>query len=103
MNTFFPVETYDEKYMIEFFIEEGYFQGEPNLYFTSSYHVVASRILGFSYPDYLRYCRSHGAALRGKQGYSFPVWIDKNECQKICNLLNKEWDKLKSLIQFAKF
>ena len=41
--------------------------------FKSSYHVIGARLLGFCYPDYLRYCRTLGAEIRGTQGYSFPV------------------------------
>lgn len=64
------------------------------LSYTSSYHVIAARLLGFSYPDYLRYCRSNGAQLKGREGYTFPQWIEKADAQKICDRLNLEWEKL---------
>lgn len=93
--TFFPDETYDGRWTIRFYFEDFTLRdADISLYFTSSYNVVPARLLGFTYPDYLRYCRAHGAILKGKDGYTHPVWTDKTDCKKICDLINKEWEKV---------
>ena len=56
---------------------------------TSSYHVLCSRVLGFTYPDYLKYCSVNGAILKGSTGYSYPAFKEKKDAEKICNLCNK--------------
>ena len=96
MKIFSVFETYDERFSIEVSLDN--LDDEMIFYFTSSYNVVAARLLGFTYPDFLRFCRSNGAKLEGRAGYTHPVWSNRNECQKICNLLNKEWEKFQSLI-----
>lgn len=60
----------------------------------SSYQLVAARLLGFSYPDYLRYARSKGAKLQGRDGYSLVVFPEISKCEKFCNELNTEWKKV---------
>lgn len=62
---------------------------------TSSYNIVASRLLGFTFPDYLRYCRSKGAELRGKQGYSHAIWKNKTAAENMVKELNKIWESAK--------
>ena len=100
-DIFFPVETWDSNWMVGILIEQFLIgQGEIPWYFTSSYNVPPARLLGFTYPDYLRYCRAHGAMLRGKNGYTHAVWTDKKECEKICKQIQAEWEKLISKVQF---
>lgn len=61
--------------------------------------VIEARLLGFSYPDYLKYCRAnYNGILRGHEGYSYCVFKDKKDCLKLCGLLNKEWDKVKEAL-----
>lgn len=63
--------------------------------FSSSYHVLGARLLGLSYPDYLKYCQSKGAKLRGRKGYCYPVWdkaADKKGMQEIIRQLNTNWN-----------
>lgn len=100
-DIFFPVQTWDDNWMVGILIEQFLIgQGEIPWYFTSSYNVPPARLLGFTYPDYLRYCRAHGAMLRGKNGYTHAVWTDKKECEKICKQIQAEWEKLISKVQF---
>ena len=64
-----------------------------------SFNVVAARILGFSYPDYLRYVRdNHNATLKGKQGYSYAVYKDRKDCVAVVTLLNDTWRKVEAAI-----
>jgi hypothetical protein len=68
--------------------------------YISSFHVLDARLLGLSYPDYLRFCQSRGAKLYGRNGYAYPTWKDKRECQQVCNLIEKEWQKLLKQVKF---
>lgn len=86
-------------YMIA--IGEGYdlfkFKG---YHYTSSYHVLNARLLGLSYPDYLHYCQSMGAILKGKTGYCYPVWKEKKDCKKVADLIEKQWNIFLSEVSF---
>lgn len=58
-----------------------------------SYNVIAARVLGFSYPDYLRYVRdNYNALLKGKEGYSYAYYKNKEDCHRIVVELNKMWE-----------
>ena len=95
MKIFYPDETYDNMWMISIDIDKIEFNGEGIAwYFTSSYNVIAARLTGFDYADWLRYCRGNGATIRGREGYSRAVWKDKKDCQKICDMLNREIEKV---------
>jgi hypothetical protein len=61
---------------------------------SSSYNVVAARLLGFTFPDYLRYCKSRGAELRGKQGYTYAIWKNKTMAESLVKELNKIWGEV---------
>lgn len=66
---------------------------------SGSFNIVAARILGFSYPDYLRYVRdNHNATLKGKQGYSYAVYKDRKDCVAVVTLLNDTWKKVEAAI-----
>ena len=57
-----------------------------------TYHTIAARILGFSYPNYLRFCRDNfNAEIRGKIGYPTPFWKNKKSCEDLLKLLNKNY------------
>lgn len=91
---FKPNELFDGNWAITIDLDKFEIDGENvTNYFASSYNVVPARLLGFTYSDYLRWCRSCGAELRGKVGYTHPLWHNENECKKVCDLLNKEWDR----------
>lgn len=64
-----------------------------------SYNVLGSRLLQMSYPDYLKYLRSRGAELRGKSGIIYPVFKDKNICERFCTQLNSEWDRIRGYVE----
>lgn len=67
--------------------------------FCGSFQVIGSRLLGMSYPDYLRFLQSKGATLKGKKGYCYGYFKDKNACQEICNLLNEKCGELAKVIK----
>lgn len=61
----------------------------------SNYGILAARLFGLSYPDYLRMLRDkYGATLSGKKG----GWItasfnDPAQCEKVVKELNYRWAK----------
>lgn len=78
---------------------EGYFKPE----FTAaifqkglgSYNIIAARLFGLSYPDYLRYVRKNfNATLLGRNGYSWYCFKNKQDCARLVNLLNNTWAKM---------
>lgn len=71
---------------------------------SGSYNIIAARILGFSYSDYLLYVRdNYNATLRGPKGYSYAIYKNKNDCYNIVKLLNEFWNKIeKDLIEKLK-
>ena len=68
-------------------------------YINGSYNIVAARMLGLSYPDYLRYIRqNYNATLRGRQGYSYAFFKNRNDCYDLVDLLNKKWKEVEEEI-----
>ena len=66
---------------------------------SGSFNIVAARILGFTYPDYLRFVRqSYNATLKGKQGYSYAIYKDRKDCVAVVTLLNDAWRKVEAAI-----
>lgn len=65
----------------------------------ASYQLVAARLLGFSYPDYLRYGRSKGAQIKGLTGLGLLVFPKLLDCKDFCKELNTEWNKAKAAIE----
>lgn len=93
---FLPVETLEEN-IWAIGIDIPDFVVNTNSIYRSSYGVIGSRLLGLSFPDYLKFLAANGGELRGKQGYAGAVFKDKSKCLKICNMLNIEWEKLNRL------
>lgn len=64
-----------------------------------SYGVFASRVLGLSYTDYLRYCRDRlGAELIGKNRHYIVVYFDYTpEAKALVKLLNKRMEYIMNL------
>ena len=66
---------------------------------SGSFNLIAARILGFTYPDYLRYVRDNfNAELRGRQGYSYAIYKNKNDCTGIVKILNDAWKEVEEEI-----
>lgn len=65
----------------------------------ASYTTLPCRLLGISYPDYLRVVRDiYGAQVWGRTqkgpyvSYMFP---DRKKCLELCTELNKRWQYMK--------
>ena len=87
----FTVDEMDNGYMVgfkeEFYKKMGCCSG--------SYNIIPSRLLGFSYPDYLRYMRDKfNATLKGKSGYSYPYYKNKEDCAAAVSYLNNVWKQV---------
>ena len=66
---------------------------------SGSFALLACRVSGLSWPQWLRYCRQNGAVLYGKNHkYPVPVWKEPNP--KFLNELNLRANKLAELINF---
>lgn len=74
-------------------LTEDFFEKYPNFILNYSYGILAARLLGFTYPDYLRYCSVNGGTLKGRTGFPHPVFKEKKDAEKICKLINNEWDR----------
>lgn len=66
---------------------------------SGSFGLIAARVLGLDYPDYLRFVRdNYNARLYGKEGYTYATYQNRDDCYKVVNLLNKEWQKLEKFL-----
>ena len=92
----------DKYYSICFIGHDTFLKGSnpEDFNFEGSYHVLGARLLGLTYPDYLAYCKSKGAHLRGKRGYTYPVWETDAAAQVVVRELQFQWDKLVNEIKF---
>ena len=92
----------DKYYSICFIGHDTFLKGSnpEDFNFEGSYHVLGARLLGLYYPDYLTYAKSKGARLRGKKGYTYPVWDTEVAAKSFMKELQTEWDKLVKSIKF---
>lgn len=59
----------------------------------ASFNVIMARLFNLSYPDFLRMCRDkYGATLKGKRGFTYPVFHNTKNCDALVRELNKRWD-----------
>lgn len=71
----------------------------PDFVYHGSYHVIAARVLGYSYVEYLKFCSVNGAILRGREGYTYPVYKDKEDATKVCQILNENWVEVEEYLK----
>lgn len=97
MRYFTPWCTADKEWLVGFDIEPEELFKEPKAKydFRSSYHILGARLFGMPYADYLLYCvKTYNAMLRGKVGWCHLAFKTRDECDKLCRDLEKEWDKV---------
>lgn len=87
----------DKYYMICFNDHESIKNCKEN--FQTSFHLIPCRLLGLTYDDYLIYCKSKGAKLRGKRGYCYPVWVEETAARSFLKTIQIEWEKLASFLE----
>lgn len=94
---FYANENCDGNFIIA--IDEVPFPESAAEHMSGSYNVLAARLLGFTYPDYLRYVRkNYNAELRGRTGYSYCVFKKKADAIKLVMKLNVEWNKVEKAL-----
>lgn len=103
MNSFFKFE---ETPKVGEFLLKVNFDNEEflDMYTTGSYAVFPARVLGFSYPDYLRYCRDVcGARLIGKNT-KYPVahFVKNEKSMLLLKILNKQMKNIVDLKKLPK-
>ena len=64
-----------------------------------SYGLLACRVSGLSWPQWLRYCRQNGASLYGK-GHKYPVAVWKEPNKAFLKELNDRANGLAKVINF---
>ena len=64
-----------------------------------SFALLACRVSGLSWPQWLRFCRQNGATLYGK-GYKYPVAIWKEPNKDFLNMLNARANELAKVVNF---
>ena len=58
-----------------------------------SYNVVAARLFGLSYPNFLRYAReNYNAEIVGRDGYAYLTFKNSADCDRLVKELNRRWD-----------
>lgn len=95
MNAFVVRESADlSKWIIS--LADNFFEKCP-MKLNGSAYLLAARLLGFSYPDYLRYCATHGGVIVG----SFPhaVFKDASAAQVICKQINEQWNRVFEIVK----
>lgn len=60
----------------------------------SSFGILAARLMGLPYHEYLAYIRQEfNATLKGKRGrYIYYTFKSKTKCQELIDLLNDRWN-----------
>lgn len=93
VKPFYPYDFYnDGTYMIRYSDEVYSFIGWTE----SSYNVVPARIMGISFPSFLRFARDKYNAILGGQSQKYLTMIfkDKKDCQDLCDILNERWREI---------
>lgn len=79
-------------YMIE--LEMDFIEKICKYKTVGSYNVFPSRLLGFSYADYLRFVREKfNATLVGRVGTPYPIFKKKVDADNLSNYLNQIWEQ----------
>lgn len=69
---------------------------------SGSYGVIMARVMGLSFPDFLRYCRDRlGAELIGKGSiYVMPYFDNTPEVKQLVKLMNARLEYAKNCIEY---
>lgn len=79
---------YRNKYMLVF--EEDFIKNFKGM---RTFALIPSRILGISYPDYLRFASSLGGVVIGKTGYPVVYFDKKEDAEKLQKIVINYWNK----------
>ena len=88
MNEAFVVrENPDGKFIIS--LSEKFHEDFPQFVCHQSYGIFAARLVGMTYPTFLRYCAAHGGELQGKRGYPVSYFAKRSDAEVIVKEINK--------------
>lgn len=96
-KNFYPIDFCENgRYLIRFSEKVYKFFGKTE----SSYNVIPSRILGLSYPSFLRFVRDKFNAEIDNQSLKYPVaqFNSEKDCQEVCDILNERFLKIENLM-----
>ena len=79
---------YRNKYMLVF--DENFIKNFKGM---RTFLLIPSRILGISYPDYLRFASSLGGVVIGKTGYPGVYFDKKEDAEKLQKIVIDYWNK----------
>ena len=101
MKAFEVIEACDNKnYMIN--LTHDFHKENPKFVLNCSYGILAARLMGLSYPNYLLYCQSKGGTIKGRVGFPYVVFKEKVKAEEICSRINSEWNKVKEKISYSR-
>ena len=90
MNEAFTVqENPNGKFIIS--LSEKFHIDFPDFICHQSYLIFAARLLGMTYPSFIRYCATHGGELVGRQGYPAIYFKSKTDAKLIVKLINSNY------------
>lgn len=88
MNEAFVVnESPNGKFILS--LSEKFHEDFPDFICHQSYGILAARLVGMTYPTFLRYCAAHGGELVGKQGYPATYFKSESDAKAIVKEINK--------------
>lgn len=94
MNEAFVVrENPDGKFILS--LSEQFHQDFPDFVCHQSYGILAARLVGMTYPTFLRYCAAHGGELVGKKGYPATHFKSEKDAKMVVKEINKGYKALR--------
>lgn len=102
MKGFILETTPDEKYCAIYFNAADELCKFKDYCYRGTYNVVAARVAGMSFHQWLLYCAMNKAIISGKSGYAGVKWKieDKAYANLILKELNKQWDLFMQAVNF---
>ena len=95
MKPFFVLDSYEPNTYVVFFEHPDFMGGGIG----GSYHVIGARIMGFSYPNYLRYMRDNfNGVIHNRQGYSYMIYKSQSDALMAAQELNKYWTAIEETL-----
>lgn len=91
-EAFVVKENCDGKFI--FCLSEQFHETFPDFVCHQSYGILAARLVGMTYPTFLRYCATHGGELVGKKGYPAIYFKTEAEAKAIIKEVNKGYKAL---------
>lgn len=90
MKEAFTVQEHPEgKFIIS--LSKKFHEDFPQFICHQSYGIFAARLMGMTYPTFLRYCAANGGELHGKQGYPAIYFLKESDAKLIVKEINNNY------------